>query len=418
MTGHPSGQADAPAKPRIEMVVEDIDNTKYDFFGTWAASVTKALETLAAHRAGPDPQAQQAWMRTVKDDIRAGFESGAIHAGHVFHDMAEVILRTPTLNPQGRYHPERNPGGREELAADEQEAVNAWQRIRQHGLKPFEGVRETLKAVSDAGAKDVAWTDAQFSSLAGRLPKLFGGDLRAAGIKTVYCQPDASGTPSDAAVRAAEKAIGAEIVVLSPEKIGVPDTAKPCRESFEYILAREGVAPGRALIVGDHFRDFLAAQWRDGGGALLPAGQRPVGVWQEHGADGEPLATRDGSHTAAVPARAVPLVLEITGERAFASYPLGAQAIRDRIGTPFDIPGRDGSRQAMIAPPDLVIAAGQGARGYGQLLDLVTVEPARPRVESNFPAQGAGRPAVRPGIRPPPRPAAAKPALSLAKEGR
>jgi hypothetical protein len=112
---------------------------------------------------------------------------------------------------------------------------------------------------------------------------------------------------------------------------------------------------------------------------LLPGAQRPLGVWQKQGADGERLATRDGTHAAAVPARALPLTLELLGEARLASYPLGVEAIGARIGNRFVQAGRDGDRSLVIAPPDLEIDNGPGAKGYRQLLDLVTMEGRMPR---------------------------------------
>jgi FMN phosphatase YigB (HAD superfamily) len=214
-----------PPKPRIELLVTDLDNTLYDWVGffakAFAAMVDVAVEILQVDR------------EQLLNDLQA------VHQRH--HDSERPWSLAETNIALARW-PGRTLAERKQLL---DQAFHVFNRVRKQHLKLYPGVADTLAIIREHGVPVVGHTEASAVNALHRIEHLNLASL----LTRVYAKDSGhalDGSGSEAAIK----------IVQVPRKIHKPDP----RILLE-VCGELGVAPDRALYVGDSLtRDVSMAR--------------------------------------------------------------------------------------------------------------------------------------------------------------
>lgn len=207
-------------KPRISLVVTDLDNTLYDwvtFFGTaFSRMVDVAAKTLDISR------------DELLDDLRR------VHRR--FRNSEEPFALLETRAVLSRF----DALTRAERAIRLDGAFHAFNSARQRTLMPYPGVLDTLRSLQQFGVRVVGHTDATITNAEFRIAKL-GLDPMLNALYAV--QHNGEPHPSPEGARTRGRSEGIEL--LRHEE------RKPSPDVLRRICSNEGVAPDRTLYVGD-----------------------------------------------------------------------------------------------------------------------------------------------------------------------
>lgn len=215
--------------------VFDVDGTLLDLFNGAARRGRQLVEGLAALHDLPPQQImaeiRQMPMSHIIDDPRLSIEALACIAK------------------------DRDGPDKARFQARHEELLHDFARDLDSRTTAFDGVADTFEAIRAGGGKVVIYTDADAEAFAHRA---WLARLPVDKIDAVFTQP---GTPAPAPAMALDtpesrykSALRAKIEALPP------DSYKPKPVGFERISAATGAAPDQMVMVGDTYKDGLAAR--------------------------------------------------------------------------------------------------------------------------------------------------------------
>lgn len=147
----------------ISLVITDLDNTLYDWFGAWYAAFRAMLDELVR-------------ASGLSEDVLIA-EIKAVHERYGTSEYAFLIAELPSLRAL-------HPG--EDLAHVYADAIEAYRTGRRSTLALYPGVEAALKALREAGALLVGYTESRWYYTQRRLRKLGLDSL----LDYVYSPPD------------------------------------------------------------------------------------------------------------------------------------------------------------------------------------------------------------------------------------
>jgi phosphoglycolate phosphatase-like HAD superfamily hydrolase len=208
----------------IALVITDLDNTLYD----WVSAFVPAFYEMVREAA----LLMGIERERLLDDLQA------VHRLHGDSEHPFALLETVAV--QNRFA----GVSRSELAEILDPAFHAFNRVRKHKLKLYEGVHDTLDHLSGLKLPVVAYTDARVINCVFRLERL--------GIKHFIARLYA---PAHVTKEVGLVA-GEDFACLLP-----PSDRKPNPQTLLDICSRYSVAPSDALYVGDSLvRDIYMAK--------------------------------------------------------------------------------------------------------------------------------------------------------------
>lgn len=218
----------------ISLLVVDVDNTLFDWFGFWLESFSSMLEAVLAAAPGLD-------RAKLLDEIRVVFTK------HKTSEYAFVLQETPSIaaldsNLRGNVI----EAGRKAYAS-----------ARRQTVQLFPGVKETLDRIKATGCHIVAFTESQLFYTAQRLLQ-FGLDGR---IDALYCSQDhATPEPTELAAVRTKPAEAYQLQRTSEVQLegGV---RKPDPRILRKIMTDFNAGSRDTVYVGDSlFKDVAMAQ--------------------------------------------------------------------------------------------------------------------------------------------------------------
>ncbi len=209
------------ARPLVKLLVTDLDNTLYDWVGFFA----KAFSAMV----------REAQVLLDVDHEVLLDELQTVHRQHHDSERPYSLLETPSV---ARRWPGLSPEQRRERLDP---AFHAFNHVRKHHLRLYEGVEPTLAAVRDAGVPIVGHTEASAINAHYRLERL--------GLSPYLSRLYA--TDGGEAVRKPTVR-----VLPIPREVHKPDP-----QVLLEVCDDLGIAPSDALYVGDSIaRDVGMAQ--------------------------------------------------------------------------------------------------------------------------------------------------------------
>lgn len=136
-------------RPKISLLVTDLDNTLWDWFHAWYAQFTPLLSELEAFTGLDRAQLEQE-IRTIHQ------RRGTTEYSWLIYELPSVLERCGDLDPK--------------VALDD--ALHRQNSARLRGTRLYDGVLETLKFVKAAGVPIVAYTESQSYWTKWRIKKL------------------------------------------------------------------------------------------------------------------------------------------------------------------------------------------------------------------------------------------------------
>jgi FMN phosphatase YigB (HAD superfamily) len=137
-----------PGKPRINLLVTDLDNTLWNWFDIWFKSFSAMLENLSDHSG--------IQMALLEAEIRE------IHQVRRTTEYTHLIQDIPSLN---ELYPD------EDLAQKFAESIHAYRSARKKAMSLYPQVRDSLTYLKNRGTKIVAYTESLAYSSIYRLRK-------------------------------------------------------------------------------------------------------------------------------------------------------------------------------------------------------------------------------------------------------
>jgi len=219
--------------PSVRLLILDVDNTLFDWFGFWMPSFSSMLDAVvAAARLDRD---------TLLDEIQA------VHKKHGTSEYAFVLQETASIR--------RLPA---ELRARTIEAGRlAFSNARKRHSRLYPGIVETLEVIRSNGTSVVAFTESQLFYSTQRLRR-FGLDGL---IDALYCAndhaiPDSVELDVLRTMPADSYRLERTGTIILPEGVRKPDVS-----ILRRILLDCSCDPSEAAYVGDSlYKDVLMAQ--------------------------------------------------------------------------------------------------------------------------------------------------------------
>jgi phosphoglycolate phosphatase len=221
------------------LLVTDVDNTIYDWIGTWARACNAMVHVLAVETARPPSQ----WLALLR---KVNTRRGALECPSALED----------LSTEGRWTP--HPRQAEILSRAAAAYRSAWDTH----LTPYDGVRDSLRRLTTKDWRIVAYTESDAAITAVRLTRLG----LAGTIGRVFGR---SALPSPAHREWALVDTRAH-VPIAVDLIPRSDM-KPNPRGLRDIAARCGVPLSRTIFVGDNLWKDVAMAQRLGVAALWAA---------------------------------------------------------------------------------------------------------------------------------------------------
>jgi FMN phosphatase YigB (HAD superfamily) len=218
--------------PKIQLVITDLDNTLYDWVGSFVPSFYGMVRVAS--------QLLSASEDTLLDELRS------VHQHHGSSEHPFAVRETPTVK---RRFPANS---RAELRAILNAAFQEFNKLRKDTLHLYEGVEETLRTLGNANIPIVAYTDARVQNSLFRMWQL--------GL-----------VPLISGLYAPGHLVDLEPTGPSPEYLGSisreyvrflgPKDRKPNPSTLLDICKSFSVEPAESLYVGDSLvRDVYMAQ--------------------------------------------------------------------------------------------------------------------------------------------------------------
>lgn len=222
------------AKPRVNVLVTDVDNTLLDWVAMWYAAFHAMLIRLAETSGIPQAVLER--------------EFRAIHQRHGTSEYAFSIQELPSLIAK---HPQ------EDLTVIYRDAIQDYRKARKETLELYPGVLDSLRRLRSAGTRIVAYTETMgFYSL--RRIKMLGLD----GILDYVYSPADHELPEGLSPEQIRFYPKEEYELKSTIHRHTPKgVLKPNPEVLLDILAAVSADPSSTVYVGDSLmKDILMAQ--------------------------------------------------------------------------------------------------------------------------------------------------------------
>lgn len=211
-------------RPRARLLVTDLDNTLYDWFGIWHSSFSALLGEVARISGLP--------IAVLEKNARV------VHQRHRTSEFSFLLNEMECL---------RTLHGDGNIAAIYAEAIHRFRSERKRTTRLYPTVRETLRTVQSRGVQIVAYTDSLAFHSFQRI-KALGLD----GILTALYSPPDHEVPNGVDL--------SEVRALAPSEYEFDYTirrelpvgaAKPDPTVLKQICADFGVSPEETVYVGD-----------------------------------------------------------------------------------------------------------------------------------------------------------------------
>jgi phosphoglycolate phosphatase len=212
-------------RPKISLVITDLDNTIYDWLGAFVPAFYAMVEQAAP------------LLGVSKDELLDDLK--LVHQRHGDSEHPFALLETNSAKRK------LNGMTQSELAQFLDPAFHAFNRVRKQNLKLYAGVRDTLEFISSRSIPIVAYTDARAINCLFRLKQLEVQSF----FSRLYAPAHIS------------KELDSE--TLNSGFIGLlsAEDRKPNPKTLIDICAHYEVDPSRAVYVGDSLvRDIYMAQ--------------------------------------------------------------------------------------------------------------------------------------------------------------
>lgn len=207
-------------KPKIELLICDLDNTLYDWVTFFSIAfyemVDRAVRTLG-----------------VREDVLLD-ELQSVHRHYHNSEQPFALLETRSVRTA---YPNAT---RRELLATLTDAFHAFNSARKAHLRPYPGVVETLQAIDRLGTKIVAHTEATVVNAEYRLHKL---GLSAFFARLYAVEHVGEPHPAPDQMQPVTPVQSVRPLMLHERK--------PDKRVLDEICTHEGVPPSGALYVGD-----------------------------------------------------------------------------------------------------------------------------------------------------------------------
>ncbi len=229
------------SRPRVSVLVTDLDNTLFDWVHQWHCAFTAKLEVVCRGTGIPEPQ--------LLEEFRA------VHVKYGTSEYAYAVGELPSVQRLG--------SRARDLVREAETAV----RAAVSGLGPYSGVCDTLAAVKRNGTCVVGYTESMPLYTIARVSRLgLDGLLDYLYMPPNHGAPEAHSTGFDGG---RSHSLRSTIARLTP-----PGELKPSPRLLLDIVAQVGGRPETAAYVGDsQTKDIAMAQ---------PAGV--IDVWARYGA--------------------------------------------------------------------------------------------------------------------------------------
>jgi HAD superfamily hydrolase (TIGR01549 family) len=213
------------SRPRISLVIIDLDNTVYDWFTAFVRAFY-AMVHEAAPLIGVDEE-------QLLNDLQA------VHRKHGDSEHPFALLETRAVQRMF------SQNSQQEITQFLDPAFHAFNRVRKQNLKLYEGVRETLEEFARFNVPVAAYTDARIINCLFRLNSLEIKKL----ISRLYAPSHVTKDLHD--------------LLLSDNfvRLLAPSDRKPNPQTLIDICSQYGTAPSDAVYVGDSLvRDIYMAR--------------------------------------------------------------------------------------------------------------------------------------------------------------
>lgn len=211
-------------RPRVEVVVTDIDNTLYDWVEMWSRAFEAMLARLVADSGVP--------RATLERELYA------VHQRHGTTEYAFAIQELPSLAA-------RHPG--EDLVVRYAPAIDEYRAIRRQTLRLYPDVAATLRAIKATGCLTVGFTESRAYYANYRIRALGLDGL----LDYVYSAPDHA-LPGGLTPERIRKYPAEHYRLTGTVQRHTPEGAwKPEASVLLGILGELGARPEQAIYVGD-----------------------------------------------------------------------------------------------------------------------------------------------------------------------
>jgi len=212
-------------RPTISLVITDLDNTIYDWLSAFVPAFYAMVKEAAPLLGVSEDE--------LLDDLKA------VHQRHGDSEHPFALLETRSVEIKFGNVPKL------EAAKLLDPAFHAFNSVRKHNLKLYDGVYETLEQISSRAVPIVAYTDARVINCLFRLERLH--------VKSFFSRLYAPAHVS--------KGINTEILDRDFVRLLAVDDRKPNPRTLIDICSQYSVDPARAVYVGDSLvRDVYMAQ--------------------------------------------------------------------------------------------------------------------------------------------------------------
>jgi FMN phosphatase YigB (HAD superfamily) len=226
--------AAARNRPKVGLLVTDLDNTLWDWFTIWYESFSVLLARVA--------QASGVSADDLEKEIRV------VHQRRGTSEYSYLLSELPSLQ-------QLHPGG--DIAVHYNDAIHEFRSARKRHTALYAQVSETLASVKATGVPVVAYTESLSFYSSSRIRTLGLDGV----IDILYSSPDHDFprgiTPADLRSRPDE-----EYALRKTEHRHVPSgVLKPDPSILKEIMTSVGVEPARTVYVGDSLmKDVAMAQ--------------------------------------------------------------------------------------------------------------------------------------------------------------
>ncbi|WP_159930990.1 MULTISPECIES: HAD family hydrolase [Nocardia] len=224
-------------KPKVALLVTDLDNTLWDWFDAWYVSFSAMLRKL--EEMSGIPQAR------LEEEIRA------VHQRRGTAEYSALLTELPSLQ---ELHPNEN------LLQVYDSAIHILNSERLRATRLYPGVKETIEELRRRNVPVVAYTESVAYWSEWRIKKTGLDGL----ISTLYTAPDHD-LPLGLTVNNLRKLPAEEYGLKATEHRHVPKgVLKPDTSILSKIMTDRGLSPRQVVYVGDSLMKDVAMAQRTG----------------------------------------------------------------------------------------------------------------------------------------------------------
>jgi phosphoglycolate phosphatase len=221
-------------KPRVSLVITDLDNTLYDWVAMWSAAFPAMLRILV-EKSG------------ISEEVLER-EAKAIHEKHQTSEYAFLIESLPSLQA-------KHPG--EDVCKVYADAIAAYRQGRDRTLALYPSVLETLRALRAAGVMLIGYTDSRAFYSRSRMQALGLDGI----LDYLYSPGDHELPQGKTHEMVRSKPAEAYEFKHTEHRIVPDDETKPNPDLLRDIITQVGGDHSKTIYVGDSLmKDIIMAQ--------------------------------------------------------------------------------------------------------------------------------------------------------------